>query len=125
MSDRSALHRFAVILISAGMAAALAPSLAQDQPTRVLRTPPGVECRKGILDIEARSKTEFVVEGESVTRKQLRKALRKARKSTPFDCLVINGGHPATEDVMQIIVDLSPMRINHVEWTGFPSAPSP
>jgi len=101
-------------------------SPANDGEKPVARTPKGVECPKGIIELEARSNTEFVVEGESATRRQLAKALRKARRTTPFDCVLIDGGRPSGEEVMMLVVELSRMNIHHVEWSGTqPATPKP
>lgn len=81
------------------------------------KTPQGIECHKGVIRLHARSNTEFVLDDETVTRKQLTKTLRKARKASPFDCVVINGGHPTSEVLVKLAGELSRIDVGHVEWS--------
>jgi len=46
----------------------------------IAKTPQGVECRRGIIRLQARSNTGFVLGDAMVGRKQLAKTLRKARR---------------------------------------------
>lgn len=82
------------------------------------KTPLGVSCERGIVEVRAVSNELFEWNDQSYSMRDLVKALRGASKKSRFNCVVVNGGEPTTAQVMRLVKDLSSRNIKHVEWAG-------
>lgn len=86
-------------------------------PTAAAKTPQGIECPLGIAQVKALENERFEYSGTPYKLRDLAKALRAANKSRQFDCVVIEGGKPASVKRMgSVLKDLSSAPVKHVEW---------
>ena len=95
------------------------PPKAAAEAATVGQTPQGVECPLGIAQVTALEGSRSEYGGTPYKVGDLAKALRKANKPKTFDCVVIEGGKPASVDAMaRVIKALGAAPVKHVEWGG-------